>query len=162
MSEFKKILIIFCITSYGCRITNDTLEGTSVIFTARKRSLGQGNVFTPVCHSVHRGSLSGGGEVCPGGLCLGGSPAGGRVSVQGGLCPGVVSAQGGGSVCPGGLCLGGLCPEGSLPRGISVQGGRGSVQEDPTRMVKSGRYASYWNAFLLFYHIFITLCLKVP
>ena len=23
------------------------------IFTARKRSLGQGNVFTPVCHSVH-------------------------------------------------------------------------------------------------------------
>ena len=25
------------------------------IFTARKRSLGQGNVFTPVCHSVHRG-----------------------------------------------------------------------------------------------------------
>ena len=28
------------------------------IFTARKRSLEQGNVFTPVCHSVHRG-------VCP-------------------------------------------------------------------------------------------------
>ena len=26
------------------------------IFTARKRSLGQGNVFTLVCHSVHRGS----------------------------------------------------------------------------------------------------------
>ena len=24
-------------------------------FTARKRSLGQGNIFTPVCHSVHRG-----------------------------------------------------------------------------------------------------------
>ena len=23
------------------------------IFTARKRSLGQGNIFTPVCHSVH-------------------------------------------------------------------------------------------------------------
>ena len=23
--------------------------------TVRKRSLGQGNVFTPVCHSVHRG-----------------------------------------------------------------------------------------------------------
>ena len=31
-----------------------------VIFTARKRSLGQGNIFTPVCHSVHRG---GGGVV---------------------------------------------------------------------------------------------------
>ena len=26
------------------------------IFTARKQSLGQGNIFTPVCHSVHRGT----------------------------------------------------------------------------------------------------------
>ena len=26
-----------------------------VVITARKRSLGQGNVFTPVCHYVHRG-----------------------------------------------------------------------------------------------------------
>ena len=26
--------------------------------TARKRSLGQGNVFTPVCHSVHGGLAS--------------------------------------------------------------------------------------------------------
>ena len=25
------------------------------MITACKRSLGQGNVFTPVCHSVHRG-----------------------------------------------------------------------------------------------------------
>ena len=30
--------------------SNDVL-----IFTARKRSLGQGNIFTPVCYSVHRG-----------------------------------------------------------------------------------------------------------
>ena len=30
------------------------------LVTARKRSLGQGNVFTPVCDSVHRG-----GGVCP-------------------------------------------------------------------------------------------------
>ena len=28
------------------------------IFTARKRSLGQGNMFAPVCHSVHMGGLS--------------------------------------------------------------------------------------------------------
>ena len=27
------------------------------IFTARKRSLGQGNIFAPVCHSVHMGGL---------------------------------------------------------------------------------------------------------
>ena len=29
-----------------------------LIITARKRSLGQGNIFAPVCHSVHRGSAS--------------------------------------------------------------------------------------------------------
>ena len=28
-----------------------------IIITARKRSLGQGNIFAPVCHSVHRGGL---------------------------------------------------------------------------------------------------------
>ena len=27
------------------------------IITARKRSLGQGNISTPVCHSVHRGGV---------------------------------------------------------------------------------------------------------
>ena len=30
-----------------------------MIITARKRSLGQGNIFTPVCHSVHRGGMRG-------------------------------------------------------------------------------------------------------
>ena len=35
-------------------------KGCASIFTARKQSLGQGNVFTPVCHSVHRR-----GGVCP-------------------------------------------------------------------------------------------------
>ena len=36
------------------------------IFTARKRSLGQGNVFTRMCHSVHRGkgvSVAGEGSI---------------------------------------------------------------------------------------------------
>ena len=62
-----------------------------IIFTTRKRSLGQGYVFTRVCHSVYR-------------------------------------------------------------RGVSVWGV--SVRETPPqtetlpRMVKIGRYASYWNAFL--------------
>ena len=34
-------------------------SGERVIITAHKRSLGQGNVFTPVCHSLC--SLGGGG-----------------------------------------------------------------------------------------------------
>ena len=42
-----------------------------IIFTARKRSLGQGNIFTPVCHSVHREGCVTGGCACPGrgGMC---------------------------------------------------------------------------------------------
>ena len=31
----------------------------SHFITARKRSLGQGNIFAPVCHSVHRGEVPG-------------------------------------------------------------------------------------------------------
>ena len=33
---------------------NPIPTGGNFIFTVRKRSLGQGNVFTSVCHSVHR------------------------------------------------------------------------------------------------------------
>ena len=62
--------------------------------------LWQGNVFTPVCDSVHGegGSLSRGGVLCP----------------EGGLCP-------------GGLCPGGVCPEVSMSR-VSLCGGGVSVQ----------------------------------
>ena len=94
--------------------------------------LRQGNVFTPVCDSVHRkglcpwrrgwflshgaGAVSVQGGVCvQEGLCLGG----GGVR-PGGLCQGV-SVQG--YLCPGGLCPGGLCPEGLCSGGsLSVQG----------------------------------------
>ena len=69
-----------------------------MIFTARKRSLGQGNIFTPVCHSVHRG---GGMHGCLGGAC---------VVARGGACvvaPGGVGGhawllQGGMHGCSGG------------------------------------------------------------
>ena len=104
--------------------------GTSVS-TARKRSLGQGNVFTGVClstgglcPSMHQRSLDQG--VCPGGLCTG-------VSVQGGLCPGGISVQG--VSVWGYLSREGLCQGDPLDR-------------DPPCMVTSRQYASYWNAFL--------------
>ena len=46
------------------------------IFTARKRSLGQGNIFTRVCHSVHGGGrcVVAGGCMVAGGMhgCWGG------------------------------------------------------------------------------------------
>ena len=151
-------------------------ETTTPDFLPPATKLEQGYVFTRVCDSVQGGSrsLSGGcvgvsiwgvsiwgvsvwgvsvqGGLWLGGLCLGGSLAGGSlsrgvsgwgVSVQGGLCP------------EGGLCPGGSLPDGSLSRG-GGQGdlcpggslsGRGLCHGDPP-MVTSGRYASYWNAFL--------------
>ena len=72
-------------------------------------------------------------SVCPMGV-LGGSLSRG-VSVWGYLCPG--------GLCPGGLCPGGLC-QGGLWHGDSPQ------------TVTSGRYISYWNAFLL-YHTFYNI-----
>ena len=37
---------------------------TAMFFIARKRSLGQGNIFTSACHSVHKGGLHAGEGVC--------------------------------------------------------------------------------------------------
>ena len=117
--------------------------------------LRQGNVFTPVCDSVHGECLCLWG-LCPGtSLSMGlsrdvsvhGSVQGGGVSVQGGLCPRGVSVQ-------VALCL-----------AVSVWGRGVSVQRDPPPYSYvqapwsrpppppadgycSGRYASYWNAFL--------------
>ena len=85
-----------------------------------------------------------------GGLCPGVSVQGRRVSVQGSLSrrwgslskgeslsSGVLCLCPEGGLCLGGLCLGGLCPG-------------ESVRETP-RTVKSGQYASYWNAFLFYF-----------
>ena len=104
--------------------------------------LPQGNVFTPVCHSVHgEGSLSqhapqvtwpgrvsvqwglSRGVFVQGGLCPGQSLS--RVFIQGGLCPGGLSVQGGSMFGDrnGGLCPGGFCPAESLSSRVSVQQG---------------------------------------
>ena len=57
------------------------------VITARKRSLGQGNIFNPVCHSVH------GGVPGPVGVCL---------IWGGGACSRGVCSGGGGGACSGG------------------------------------------------------------
>ena len=67
------------------------------IFTARKRSLGQGNIFTPVCHSVHGGGAC---VVAPGGMH--GCSRGHAWLLRGGAC---VVAQGACVVAPGGACM---------------------------------------------------------
>ena len=109
-----------------------------VIFTARKRSLGQGNVFTCVCHSVY---WWGGISVwchflsdCLVPCSFGRVSVSGPMSLLGSLCPG-----------EGAVCLGVSLCRGSLSRG-SLSGR--PPNRDP-RTVKSGQYTSYWNAFLL-------------
>ena len=116
-----------------------------------KNSVHGGGFSVPACTTGHmtrgfcpwgfcpEGGLCRGGlclgDLCPGGLCPGGSLSSGRgVSVQGG------------GWCPRGLCL-----------GVSVQGV--SVRETPYT-VTSGRYASYWNAFL-FGIIFAEYCKEI-
>ena len=150
-------------TSYeqiSCRSVNRPQElihtvTATVYFTTHKQSLGQGNVFTPVCHFVHRGDL------CP---SMHHSSHDRGVFVQGSLCPeegslsrGEISVQV--DLCPGSFCLevsvqgvsvwgGGLCLWGSLSVGVFVWGV--SVREIPPfgNVVMSGWYVSYWNAFL--------------
>ena len=70
------------------------LNITCNIITARKRSLEQGNVFTPVCHSVRLegGSASRGvcikGDLHPGAFASRGRgciQGGGEICIQGGL-----------------------------------------------------------------------------
>ena len=81
-----------------------------VMFTARKRSLGQGNIFTPVCHSVHRGVPGPRGVSAPGGCLLWGVPGPGGCLVRG-VCFQRVPGPGGclvweGIGSQGGLLLG--------------------------------------------------------
>ena len=94
--------------------------------------LRQGNVFTPVCHSVHGGVSAQHAAHDQGGL-LGGSLSGGspsrRVSPGGSLSRRACLSGRGVSVWEGGVCPGGGCLS---RRGVSVQGvsvqGRSPVQ----------------------------------
>ena len=109
--------------------------------------LGEGNVFTPVCHSVQRGEGGWLPSMYKGHMTH-------RVCLQG-----VVCLQE--SLHPGGFASRGW---GSLSRGVCLQG-RGWA--DPLRYMEyygiqstGGRYASYWNAFL-FGENFDKNCMKM-
>ena len=78
------------------------------VITARKRSLGQGNIFTPVCHSVHKGMCmvapkGGGVHGCSGGegACV--VALGGMCGFIWGAC--VVLFRGACMVLFGGACM---------------------------------------------------------
>ena len=109
-----------------------------VLVTARKRSLGQGNIFAPVCHSVHRGCVWYPSMHCrwyPSMPCS---------RSPGEWYPSMPCRSPGGSPGPN---LGGS--PGPRPGGGSVSSmhwGR-----PPVDGYCRGRYASYWNAFLLYF-----------
>ena len=75
------------------------------VITARKRSLGQGNIFIGVCQefcSRGEGLLPGGGVYSEGGVPgPGGSAPGGVPGPEEGFAPGGVSALGGVAFCYG-------------------------------------------------------------
>ena len=90
------------VVKVSCKKENDTFAKYSL---PPATELQEGNVFTPVCHSVHRGGTSLSRWVSVQGF--------GLIRVQGGQSPG------------------------------------GSLSGRPLGTVTCGRYASYWNAFLL-------------
>ena len=82
-----------------------------------QRSCGQGNIFTPVCHSVHRGGMS---EA---------DPPGRHTAPRAGTPP----------------LRAGTPPIGTPPQTRPPPPSR---EADASIRSMSGRYASYWNAFL--------------
>ena len=122
----------------------------------------EGYVFTGVCHSVHGGGVCvvalGECMVAPGGCawllsCAWLLRGGGRcvVAPRGGMCGcsqgGMHGCSGGCMVAPGGGMRG--CSQGGMC-GCSGEGVHGFSNEIRSM---SGRYASYWNAFLLKIHL---------
>ena len=101
-------------------LCSDRLDST------RKLSLGQSNVSTPVCHSVHRWGcrslyditcLAVQSHIPSRGLCACSHAPSKEICLEG-LCLKRFSVQGR-SVW--GICLGGLCPERGLCLGVSVK-----------------------------------------
>ena len=138
----------FLLPTFGLHSTRN-----SGIFTARKRSSGQGNVFAPVCHSVHRVSL-----------CMMSLPVSlpGPKFLQGGLCawshvlspdlcawsyiPSPMVSIRRGGLYEGGLCEGcrGVHVKGiSLKRGVSVAFCYGILAESGLLLWHSGMVFCY-------------------
>ena len=137
-----------------CRIFKERI-------TARKRSLWQGNIFAPVCYSVHRGGSTWEGTPWAGtpNPPPAGTPPPGRYTPLAGTPPRQVQPLM--QVPPGRYTLwAGTPPAGTHPTGQVHPPGRYTRpgQVHPRQVHRpamhagiratSGRYASYWNAFL--------------
>ena len=95
------------------------------VITARKRSLGQGNIFTPVCHSVHKG------------MCM--------VAPEGG-CAWLLLGGGGMCGCSGGhvwFYLGGMCG--------FIQGGMHGFIWGACMVLFGGMHGFIWGACMVLF-----------
>ena len=135
--------------------------GTAFSYYRQQLLLRKGNVFTSICFSVHRG------HAWQRGVCM----AKGAYMVKGGMCgKGDIHGKGGmhgkGVMCGrghtwGGMCGGGMHGKGDMHgrghawqghewQGLCMAGGMhgGEGRHGRRDGHCSGRYASYWNAFL--------------
>ena len=109
-------------------VRNSARPRNSVRYNNRpQRSCGQGNIFTPVCHSVDRGGLPPARENPP---CHGEPPLPGRTPPARENPP----------------CLPGRPPRDQTPPPPGPD--PPPWEADCSIRSTSGRYASYWNAFL--------------
>ena len=157
-----------------CAVRHGTLSKLKDMFTARKRSLGQSNLFTPMCHSVHEGGEGGLAQLPPISRPGGGQTPLGRphpldADPQGKPLDADPQANLWMQTPPWGLadpldadrCRVGQTPPGlgrppprvgqTLPQSWADPPGLGRPPH-PIRSA-SGQYASYWNAYLSFYKI---------
>ena len=106
-----------------------------IIITARKQNLGQGNVFTCICHSVHKGK----GSLSRRGLLD-------REALDRGPVERGTPEQRPPEQRP---LLDRDPPWTETPSGQRPPSEQRPSQTDTPCTVKNGRYASYWNVFLL-------------
>ena len=124
-------------------VLDDSLNSVNLLPPSMKFRVG--NVFTPVCDSVHWGGGVLCGGLCPGGLCPWGSLSMGvsvhRVSVQGVSVQGIsiqgesLSREGVPVSVSVGVSVQGVSVQGVSIQGVSIQGSlskeRGPCQGDP-------------------------------
>ena len=115
-------------TSYFWFVSGDRflLVLLMAIITAHKRSLGQGNIFTSICHSVHRGhawqGVHGRWACMVGGMHMGGVHGRGMHD-SGNVHGRGVCMVGGGGMCGGGMHGRGMCGRGHAWEGACMAGG---------------------------------------
>ena len=108
----------------------------------------EGYVFTRVCHSVHRGACMAGGvwqegHAWRGGVCVAGEACMAGGAMCGRVCVGCAWWGWGACVVVGGVWVW------ACVTGGHAWWGPKQILRDTVMRSMSGRYASYWNAFLL-------------